>query len=219
MSTRERIIETAAVAFMRQGYSGSGLKQISVESAAPFGSLYHFFPGGKQELAAETLRWSGEAYKQLVIAVVDGAPDVVRGISDAFAGAAATLEATDYADACPIAVVALEVASTNDELRAVTNEIFESWLDACVDRFAAAGISPARSRELALLAIAALEGGFLLCRAAKSTEAMHVLGASVVDAVRAAIPKGAGRGSARAATSRRGRAPAPPARRPRATSK
>src|SRR5690348_8488351 len=105
MSTRERIIETAAVAFMRQGYSGSGLKQISVESAAPFGSLYHFFPGGKQELAAETLRWSGEAYKQLVAAVVDAAPDVVTGIADAFAGAAATLEATDYADACPIAVV------------------------------------------------------------------------------------------------------------------
>ena len=213
MSTRERIIETAAVAFMRQGYSGSGLKQISTESAAPFGSLYHFFPGGKQELAAETLRWSGEAYKQLVAAVIDGSPDIVAGIEAAFAGAAATLEATDYADACPIAVVALEVASTNDDLRQVTNEIFDSWLAACVDRFVAVGIDARRAGELAVLAVAALEGGFLLSRSAKATAPMHVLGTFVADAVRAAIPKGGGRRSARAPASRSGSAPAPPARR------
>ena len=187
MSTRERIVETAAVAFMRQGYSGSGLKQISVESAAPFGSLYHFFPGGKQELAAETLRWSGNAYMQLVAAVIDASPDIVKGIENAFAGAAATLEETDYADACPIAVVALEVASTNDELRQVTHEIFESWLAACIDRFVAAGIKRKRARELAILAISAIEGGFLLSRTAKTTEAMHVLGRFVADEVRRAL--------------------------------
>jgi AcrR family transcriptional regulator len=186
-STRERIIEAAAVAFMRQGYPGSGLKQISAESAAPFGSVYHFFPGGKQELAAEALRWSGDAYMALVAAVIDGSTDVVAGVENAFAGAVATLEATDYADACPIAVVALEVASTNDELRVVTHEIFESWLDACASRVVDAGVDAARARELAIMFVAAIEGGFLLSRAAKNTEPMRVLGAMVADAVRAAI--------------------------------
>jgi AcrR family transcriptional regulator len=185
-ATRDRIVEAAAVAFMRQGYSGSGLKQISTESAAPFGSLYHFFPGGKQELAAETLRWSGAAYMQLVAAVLDESPDIVSAIETAFAAAAATLEATDYADACPIAVVALEVASTNDDLRQVTNEIFESWLDECAARLTAAGIKKKQARELAILFVSSLEGGFLLSRAAKNTEAMHALGRAVADAVRSA---------------------------------
>src|SRR4051794_27222730 len=101
--TRERIVAAAAGAFMRQGYAGSGLKQITSESVAPSGSLYHFFPGGKEELAAETLRWAGDGYRQLVEAVIDAAPDIMSGVRDAFAGAAAALEASDYADACPIA--------------------------------------------------------------------------------------------------------------------
>lgn len=188
VGTRERIVRSAATAFMQQGYSGSGLKQITIDSSAPFGSLYHFFPGGKVELAAETLRWSGAAYQQLVEAVVDGSPDVVAGVVDAFDGAAAALEATDYADACPIATVALEVASSNETLRLVTSEVFEEWLKALATRFGAAGVREPRARELAILFVAALEGGFLLSRAAKSTEAMHALGRTVADVVRAALP-------------------------------
>src|SRR5688500_17285192 len=103
--TRQRIVEAAAAAFMRQGYAGAGMKQITVDGAAPFGSLYHFFPGGKEELAAETLRWAGTAYAQRVGRVVVGAPDVVTAMTAAFESAAETLEDTDYADACPIATV------------------------------------------------------------------------------------------------------------------
>src|SRR5687767_7269765 len=96
----------------RNGYTGTGLKQIAGESGAPFGSLYHFFPGGKKELTAAALRSAGLAYQRLVEGVIDAAGDLVAGVQDAFAGAAALLEATDYADACPIETVALEVAST-----------------------------------------------------------------------------------------------------------
>lgn len=188
--TRQRIVEAAAEAFMRQGYAGAGLKQITVDSAAPFGSLYHFFPGGKEELAAETLRWAGAAYARRVGSVVAAGPDVVTAMTDTFESAARTLQETDYADACPIATVALEVASTNDDLRQVTHEIFESWLAGMTILFEGAGISSERSRELAILFVAALEGGFLLSRAAKSPEPMLVLGRAVADAVQAALATG-----------------------------
>ena len=177
----------AATLFQRRGYTGSGLKQISAESGAPFGSLYHFFPGGKEELAAEALRWSGQGYQLLVEAVIDNSPDMVAGVGAAFAGAAETLRQTDYADACPIATVALEVASTNDRLRQVTAEIFEGWIDAATERLAAAGVAADRARPLAMLTIAALEGGFLLSRAAKTTEAMDAIGALMTDVVRRAM--------------------------------
>ncbi len=67
--TKDRIVAAAANAFQRQGYAGSGLKQISSDSGAPFGSLYHFFPGGKEELAEQTLRTAGRWYQELVEAV------------------------------------------------------------------------------------------------------------------------------------------------------
>src|SRR5438445_7058602 len=105
--TRERIVQRSAELFRRQGFTGTGVKQIVAAASAPFGSLYHFFPGGKVQLGAEVIRTSGAMYEQLLGEVAGPAPDVVTGIEWCFAGAAETLIATDYADACPIAAVAL----------------------------------------------------------------------------------------------------------------
>jgi AcrR family transcriptional regulator len=109
-ATRERIVETSAELFRRQGYAATGIKQIATEAQAPFGSLYHFFPGGKEQLAAESIRASGAIYELLVPAIFDPAPDVVSAVRAFFAGAAEHVRETDYADACPIATIALEGA-------------------------------------------------------------------------------------------------------------
>src|SRR5205085_432351 len=114
----------------RHGSHGVGLKQVAAESGAPIGSLYHFFPGGKDELAAEALQLSGHGYQVLVEGIFESAPDLISGIQAAFAGAAEVLEASGYTDACWIETVALEVASSNEPLRLVTAEIFERWIDA-----------------------------------------------------------------------------------------
>src|ERR1700704_2934259 len=58
-TTRDRIVDASAELFRRQGYAATGVKQIVTEAQAPFGSLYHFFPGGKQGLGAEAIRTSG----------------------------------------------------------------------------------------------------------------------------------------------------------------
>ena len=187
-TTRERIIEAATEAFMQRGYSASGLKDISKAGAAPIGSLYHFFPGGKEELAAETLRSSGAAYQALVEAVFDAAPDMIEGVRACFEGAGETLRATDYADACPIATVALEVASTNETLREVTADIFKAWIDAATDRLERSGIDRRTARDLATVLVAALEGGFLLSRAFKDTAPMHTIGDALVRLVEASGP-------------------------------
>jgi AcrR family transcriptional regulator len=192
--TRERILHTTAELFRRYGYTGTGLKQIVSDANAPFGSLYHFFPGGKRELGEEVIRQSGQMYQELVEAVFDAAPDAISGTSECFLGAAATLEETDYADACPIETVALEVASTDDALRQATADVFESWVQSAVERFAAAGIPKRKARELAVSMIALLEGAFVLSRAMRSTEPLQIAGASATAAVRSALrAKRAGR--------------------------
>ncbi len=90
-----------------------------------------------------------------------------------FDGAGQTLVATDYADACPIATVAGEVASSHDVLRLATADVFESWLAALAADLAEAGVAPAAARALALQILAQLEGAFLLCRSLQSTEPMQ----------------------------------------------
>ncbi|MDQ6806563.1 MAG: TetR/AcrR family transcriptional regulator [Actinomycetota bacterium] len=187
MSTRDRIVDASAELFRRQGYSATGVKQIVTAAQAPFGSVYHFFPGGKEQLGAEAIRHSGALYLQLIPAVFDLAPDVVTGTRDFFAGAAAHLVETDYADACPIATIALEVSSTSEPLREACADVFESWIVAGGQRLETAGIPPEKARELAIAMIAALEGAFVLARAPRSAEPLTIAGALVADTVRAAV--------------------------------
>lgn len=185
--TRDRILSASGTLFQRQGFTGTGIKQILTAAEAPFSSLYHFFPGGKNQLGAESIRLAGGMYQELVESVFDAAPDLLSGITDCFAAAGETLRATDYADACPIATVALEVASTNELLRMATAQVFTGWITAATARFAAAGIAEAEARELAVTVIALLEGAFVLSRALKSTEPMDAAGATATAVTRAAL--------------------------------
>ena len=147
--TKTRILYAAAELFGRQGYTGTGLKQISEASQAPFGSLYHHFPGGKEELGDDVIRQAGEFFRVLVDSVFASEPDVVAAVRAVFDGAAETVRATGYQDACPIAAIALEVASTNERLRLATADVFASWIETATDRFTDAGLPPPRARELA----------------------------------------------------------------------
>jgi AcrR family transcriptional regulator len=166
--TRERILTATAELFRRQGYSATGLKSVVTAARAPFGSLYHHFPGGKQQLAAEVIHASGAFFQALVTAVYDEQADTAASVTAVFAGAADTLAATDYADACPITTVALEVASTDEVLRRATAEVFEAWTEALTERIG--------DRARALAVLSALEGAFVLCRATRSTEPMLAAG-------------------------------------------
>ncbi len=188
-NTKDRILDATAALFLRYGYTGTGLKAIVAAANAPFGSLYHHFPGGKQELGVEVIHRSGAMYGELVMRVFDAAPDILTGVDDCFSGAAALLVATDYADACPIETVALEVASSNEPLRIATAEVFESWIVAATTRFEAAGLDAAAARELAITFVNLLEGAFVLSRATRTTEALEVAGRSAGILVEAALAR------------------------------
>jgi len=186
--TRERIVERTAELLRERGYAGTGLKAISIGAGAPFGSVYHFFPDGKEELAAAALRHAADGYATRVSDVLaEAGYDPVAATRHAFAHAAQVLVDTDFADACPIATVALEVASSNETLRQVTAEIFEGWLAALDAWLGATGLDAETARRLSTLFLAALEGGFLLSRSAQDPAPMLALGESVADAVGSAL--------------------------------
>lgn len=185
--TRDRILFAAAELFRRQGYAGTGLKQVAAQSSAPFGSIYHFFPGGKEQLADEVLRAGGAFFLELYRAIVTPEPDLLHGLGAFFDGAAATVEQTDYQDACPIATVAGEVAGTSDGLRRACADVFELWLGELEADLVRAGATDAAARPAALAILASLEGAFLLCRTLRSVEPMRAAAVVAVATARAAI--------------------------------
>ncbi len=55
-SSRDLIVNTAARLFFTQGYHATGMSQIIRESECPKGSLYYYFPDGKEEIAVECIQ-------------------------------------------------------------------------------------------------------------------------------------------------------------------
>jgi AcrR family transcriptional regulator len=198
-STRERILDASFELFRRQGLTGTGVKQILARAEAPYGSLYHHFPGGKDQLAAETIARAGVYYGQLVAGKLAEHDDIVEALRAAFHDAGMTLVQTDFADACPVETVALEVASTNERLRAATAEVFDSWVGAMAAYLTAGGVDPSEARSLALTIVAALEGAFVLARATRRTDVLDACGDAMAKLVQearqrtAAAPSSMGR--------------------------
>jgi TetR/AcrR family transcriptional regulator, lmrAB and yxaGH operons repressor len=188
--TRARLLEAAARLFREQGYAATGLKQITAEAEAPWGSLYHFFPGGKEQLGIETVGHSGARYLRLFDLVYErtggGADGAVR---DMFQLSADALEQSGWADGCPIATVALEAAGTSEPLRHACADVFAGWRAATARRFAAEGIEPAE--DLATYVFAAFEGALILSRTGHDTGPLRVTADIVARTIRQSRPRSA----------------------------
>ncbi len=197
-STRDRLVAATVDLFCRQGFTATGVKEILTTADARFSSLYHFFPGGKEELAEEAITTAGADFQQLVEEAWEGVPDLIGRITILFEGAAAALEENGYQDVCPLGTVALEVASTNERLRLATNSVFEAWTDGAYALLIGEGVPPTSARKVALTVIVLLEGAFVLSRAAKSTDPMHAAGTAAVQIVQEATGR-----STRTASGRR----------------
>ena len=177
--TRDRILTATNELFRRHGYNGTSLKQVTAAAAAPTGSLYHFFPGGKDDLTLAVITTSGETYRQLFELIADAAPDPAQAVSDFFEGAALMLEESDYIDPCPIGTIAREIASTNNTLREGTDRVFRDWIDTATARFERHGLQHDPAERLATTIVAALEGGFVLAHAGRDAELLRAIGHSM----------------------------------------
>jgi AcrR family transcriptional regulator len=177
--TRTRLLTATNELFRQWGYRGTSLKKITAAAGAPVGSLYHFFPGGKDELTRAVITTTGEAYRQLFEAIADEAGNAADAVENFFDGAAEVLEQTGYIDPCPIGTIAREVASTNADLRTATDSVFGSWIGALSSRFQSEGLTHDIADELATTVVAALEGGFVLARVRHDAELMRIAGRHV----------------------------------------
>ena len=179
MKTSQRIVRSMAELLRVQGYAATGIQQLAQVAGAPVGSIYHHFRGGKREIAAAVLRKTGAAYIQLLPMLLDQHSDLATGVEAAFTAAADDLANTGWANMCPVATVASEVADTEPELRQVAAEVIASWADTGSRYLARRGLSQADARAAMYALLAALEGGFVLARAQRSAEPLLAAGRAV----------------------------------------
>jgi TetR/AcrR family transcriptional regulator, lmrAB and yxaGH operons repressor len=175
-SSRDRLLDAAVDLLQRQGYHGTGLNELLERSGAPRGSLYHYFPGGKEQTGAEAMARAGDQVAAAVAHLLRTKPsvaDAVQALADLLA---AGLEASEFERGCPVATTALEVAPRSEPIRAAVQASFESWLAPLRERLEAAGFGPGEAQRRADLTIAALEGALVLARARQNADVLREAG-------------------------------------------
>ncbi|GAA0490150.1 TetR/AcrR family transcriptional regulator [Streptomyces olivaceiscleroticus] len=176
IGTRERILVTTARLLQRQGYEASGIKQIAREAGATLGSVYHFFPGGKQALATEAIRHSDHEMTELLRTAMASAEDPGDAVVACTRMLGEALRASDWADGCPVTTTALEAVGRAPDLERACAEAHQHWQDVVRDKLRAAGIAAPDADELALTVINTLEGAELSAQLRRSEKPLLVAG-------------------------------------------
>lgn len=172
--TRKKLVDATAALLRRQGYHATGLSDIVAESGAPRGSLYFYFPDGKDELARAALLASSAEWRARIDAATRDARDLGEAIDATVTLLADELESSGWSNGCPVAGVALE--STSELVRRTIAEHFESWLEAIAERLTALGVAASPARQLATVVLSSLEGALLLARVQRSREPLVAVG-------------------------------------------
>lgn len=79
-NSREKLVQTASRLFQLQGYHGTGVKQIVEESHSPKGSLYYYFPNGKEQLAIESVQSTAQFIRNKIQESLDKEDDPIKAI-------------------------------------------------------------------------------------------------------------------------------------------
>ena len=128
------------------------------------------------QIAREALINAGHAYALLIPSIVDEYTDLGDAIEGVFTQAAEDMAGTGFANMCPVASVAAEVADTVEELRETSASVFQGWVDGGSAYFASRGLDASQAREVTFALIGALEGAFVLARTLRSTEPLLAAG-------------------------------------------
>jgi len=161
---KDKIIRATAQLLRRRGFAATGLSDIIENSHTPKGSIYHYFPGGKDEIAAAAVHYAGDKVRRTLdeLAATTTTPAaLLRAYGALLAGWMAD---SGFRDGCPITTAMLETAPDKIDVAAVGKAAFASWSAVIEAQLIASGVKQQRAQALSRLAIMTLEGALVLAR-------------------------------------------------------
>ena len=161
VAERSDVVPRLAEVFREYGFEGASLAVIGERTGLGKGSLYHFFPGGKEEMAAAVLqeidRWfEAEVYRPLreatdPRAAIDG---MIGAVDDYFRSGRRI---------CLVGAFALD--NVRDRFATAVKGYFAEWRSALASALKRAGCAPDQAHSLAEETIIAIQGALVLSRA------------------------------------------------------
>ncbi|MBX9758140.1 MAG: TetR/AcrR family transcriptional regulator [Beijerinckiaceae bacterium] len=158
LAARPQIVALLAEVFREQGFEGASLSAIGKATGLGKGSLYHFFPGGKEEMANAVLDEIGVWFEREVFApLASGDPAAVEAMFDAVQAYFRSGRRV-----CLVGAFALDDARSLFGLS--IRAYFSRWIEALAMALAARGHGRRKAHARAEEIVLAIQGAIVLAR-------------------------------------------------------
>ena len=174
MSTRERMLWSAVALLQERGAHALTVDSVLAHSKAPRGSVYHHFPGGREQILLEATQL-GSAFVSAMIDQVGSSPEaLIDGMVAFWKDAMIT---SDFRTGCTVAAVAIDGHQASEEVTGAAREAFGTWIGQVRSTYARGGISPERAPQLASITLSMVEGALIQARIQRSVAPLDEAGA------------------------------------------
>ncbi len=170
-TTRERMISTAMALFRREGYQATSWRRLVEQAGTPWGSAYHHFPGGKEQLAVAAIELGTAVVSKTVRRAFERNETVEDAVSWWYRKAAEALAADDYRGGCPLATITLEMAHASPAITKACQDAFAAWHVLLVELLGGHDVEDAD--DLATAIVNNLEGALLVSRIRRSPDPLE----------------------------------------------
>jgi TetR/AcrR family transcriptional repressor of lmrAB and yxaGH operons len=184
-NTREQIILATCTLLEKQGYPATGLNEIVQESGAPKGSLYYYFPEGKEQIVSEAVRFAGSILVERMRLELAKHDNPIQALYEYIYNLANKVEEKQFAAGNPLTVVAVEAAGSSERISQACCEVYAQMEAVLCERLACCGQSPDEAAARARLTLSSLEGGIILSRVYHTAEPLRILADHMQEALTA----------------------------------
>ena len=150
-----------AEVFRAHGYEGATLALISGATGLGKGSLYHFFPGGKAQMAAEVLAEIDDWFDINIFAPLRTSEDPARAIASMIGAVDGYFRSGQRV--CLVGVIAL--GASRDMFAVQVHGYFVRWNDALARALGRSGLGVREARRRSTDALVTIQGALVLARA------------------------------------------------------
>ncbi|MGG0509899.1 TetR/AcrR family transcriptional regulator [Priestia megaterium] len=174
-NSKEKILSAAAKLFRKKGYHATSLSQITKESSAPRGSIYYYFPDGKQQLAKEAIQKTGERVKAYIEKSLASHEDAASAIQYHIKLMADRMfEQVENEADISLAAMSSEVWSSNETLRMACEAVYNEWEQVYANKLVCSGYEQEEARQLGSAIQSWIEGAYTLSLTKNSTVPMQI---------------------------------------------
>ena len=187
-STRELILQAACKLLEKQGYPATSLDEIVKESGAPKGSLYYYFPDGKEQIVSEAVLYAGSILVERMRGELARYENPMQALYEYIMRLAGKVEEKNFSAGNPLTIVAVEAAGASEPISQACREVYTQIEAVLQEKLLCCGLADSEAAEQARLTLASLEGSVILSRIYRTADPLRTLADHLKDSLSRSNP-------------------------------